>query len=51
MSEGTKQMTKQIQTQDCAGWKNIGYNWKLLAIQSILILIGSLITAWVFTVI
>ncbi len=39
------------ETEGCAGWKDFGYNRKQQTRQCILILIGSLITAWIFTVI
>ena len=39
------------ETEGCAGWKDFGYNRKQQTRQCILILIGSLITAWIFTLI
>ncbi len=39
------------ETEGCEGWQNFGYNRKQQTRQCILILIGSLITAWIFTVI
>ena len=39
------------ETEGCAGWQDFGYNRKQQIRQCILILIGSLITAWIFTVI
>ena len=39
------------ETEGCAGWKAFGYNRKQQIRQCILILIGSLITAWIFTMV
>ena len=36
------------ETEGCAGWKDFGYNRMQQIRQCILILIGSLITAWIF---
>ena len=39
------------ETEGCAGWKDFGYNRKQQTRQCILSLSGSLITAWIFTLI
>ena len=39
------------ETEGCSGWKNFGYNRKQQVRQCLLILIGSVITAWIFTMI
>ncbi len=37
------------ETEGCGGWQDFGYNRKQQARQCILILIGSAVTAWLFT--
>ena len=37
------------ETEGCAGWQDFGYNRKRQARQCVMILIGSAVTAWVFT--
>lgn len=37
------------ETEGCAGWQDFGYNRKQQARQCVMIVIGSLLTAWVFT--
>ena len=39
------------ETEGCAGWQDFGYNRKQQTKQCILIVIGSAITAWIFTMI
>lgn len=39
------------ETEGCSGWKDFGYNRKQQIRQCILILIGSVIAAWIFTMI
>ncbi len=36
------------ETEGCAGWQDFGYNRKQQAGQSVMILIGSALTAWIF---
>ena len=37
------------ETEGCAGWQDFGYNRKQQARQCVMILIGSALTAWLFT--
>ena len=37
------------ETEGCAGWQDFGYNRKQQMRQCVLILIGSAVTAWIFT--
>ncbi|MBR1693172.1 MAG: hypothetical protein IJ711_10445 [Lachnospiraceae bacterium] len=37
------------ETEGCAGWQDFGYNRKQQMRQSIMIVIGSAVTAWIFT--
>ncbi len=39
------------ETESCAGWQDFGYNRKQQIRQCILILFGSVITAWIFTMV
>lgn len=39
------------ETEGCAGWQDFGYNRKQQARQSVMILFGSILTAWIFTLI
>ncbi len=39
------------ETEGCAGWQDFGYNRKQQARQSVMILVGSILTAWIFTLI
>ena len=37
------------ETEGCAGWQDFGYNRKQQVWQCVLIVIGSAVTAWIFT--
>ncbi|MDO4866654.1 MAG: hypothetical protein Q4C10_08845 [Clostridia bacterium] len=37
------------ETEGCAGWQDFGYNRKQQARQCVMIVLGSAVTAWVFT--
>lgn len=37
------------ETEGCAGWQDFGYNRKQQTRQCVMIVVGSLITAWIFT--
>ena len=37
------------ETEGCSGWKDFGYNRKQQTRQCVMIVAGSLITAWIFT--
>ena len=37
------------ETEGCAGWQDFGYNRKQQKRQCVMIVAGSLITAWIFT--
>lgn len=37
------------ETEGCAGWQDFGYNRRQQARQCVMILIGSALTAWIFT--
>ena len=37
------------ETEGCAGWQDFGYNRRQQARQCVMILIGSAVTAWIFT--
>ena len=39
------------ETEGCAGWQDFGYNRKQQTRQSMMILLGSVLTAWIFTLI
>lgn len=39
------------ETEGCAGWQDFGYNRRQQTGQCIMILIGSVVTAWIFTLI
>lgn len=39
------------ETEGCAGWKNFGYNRSQQIRQCVLIVIGSAVFAWIFTII
>lgn len=39
------------ETEGCAGWQDFGYNRKQQLRQIIMILLGSVLTAWIFTLI
>ncbi len=39
------------ETEGCSGWQDFGYNRKQQIRQCVLILIGSVITAWIFTMV
>ncbi len=37
------------ETEGCAGWQDFGYNRKQQIMQSVMIVVGSALTAWIFT--
>lgn len=37
------------ETEGCTGWQDFGYNRKQQIMQSIMIVVGSALTAWIFT--